>query len=620
MPPSSRRTFLRRVAAGGGLALFPSSAWCFPTPETPATASAWDPFAAPPAVGRMTAHAATILLVSKDRVRTPFRVRARWREADASRPALEGISQTQRVERGLSRVELPLSGLSPGTRYAYAIDHLPDGSREWRATSLGGTFATRRLPGDAFEFIALSDAHWGSRGYLESPNPRAWTGAECYRIAVADGPFDFHVDLGDGVFIERGLDAESDVTSAYLNYAARTHAIRAAAGGYLLLGNHEHESGFHRRGDGSDDPYSNELSPDQHHQAWATRARLLCVPNPRGDTYPEGGEGAPGFDTSADWGAGDQPWNQHPGEPLQNFYAWTWGDALFVVLDPFRYTLVDSTNVPTSPASWTLGPRQLEWFETTLAASNARWKFVLSHHVVGGLVSPRGRAYGRGSAIEAAQPGVEQRALHALMEAHGVQFFLYGHDHAFCHSRYGNVEYLCCPRPTALDDWWIEPELQASYGNLLVQGADKPWIDALFNVLGYLRIRVTPDYVTVRCVRTGFSFRQQTAPIGEARRDWLESWSGFPYAVSPVGEITLQRAPTDVQAVRTTKGARIPALFERPGGLSYYRNPTPPRPESYAEPRIVAPGFPESVAIVDTVPELMYERTFWRNPPELSPG
>ena len=128
----------------------------------------------------------------------------------------------------------------------------------------------------------------------------------------------------------------------------------------------------------------------------------MChLPNPRGDTYPEGGEGAPGLDTAAEWGAGADPWNDGSRSHLQNFYAWTWGDALFVVLDPFRYTLVGAGVRPTSPSQWTLGPAQKRWLETVLANSGARWKFVIAHHLIGGLVAPDGEAYARGGAAAA---------------------------------------------------------------------------------------------------------------------------------------------------------------------------------------------------------------------------
>ena len=62
-------------------------------------------------------------------------------------------------------------------------------------------------------------------------------------------------------------------------------------------------------------------------------------------------------------------------ELREDYYAWEWGDALFVVIDPFQYTM----NLPYTPAagegtddavtgnqwSWTLGEQQFNWFKQT---------------------------------------------------------------------------------------------------------------------------------------------------------------------------------------------------------------------------------------------------------------
>src|SRR6185503_8372241 len=139
--------------------------------------------------------------------------------------------------------------------------------------------------------------------------------------------------------------------------------------------------------------------------------------------YPEGGEGAPRYDSRADWGAGSEPWNDGTASHLQNFYAFTWGDALFVVLDPFRYSLVGKAALPSDPSQYKLGRVQRQFLEDTLAGSKARWKFVMSHHQFGGglidvgggrIVSGQGVAYGRGSANEALRPGTDQAVVHDL--------------------------------------------------------------------------------------------------------------------------------------------------------------------------------------------------------------
>ncbi|GAG16803.1 unnamed protein product, partial [marine sediment metagenome] len=258
--------------------------------------------------------------------------------------------------------------------------------------------------------------------------------------------------------------------------------------------NHECEAGFYQKGTDDESQQGdlwNHLYEDHYRQLWSTLARLRCIPNPRGDTYPEGGEGAPGYDSLDDWFGEPGPWNEGaPLSHLQNFYAWTWGDALFVVLDPYRYTLVGSVLFPNSPSLYTLGPTQLQWLEDVLANSNATWKFIFSHHQVGGgLINRHGDliedggsqyAYGRGSAVEADRPDTEQAVIHDLMLQHGAQFFVYGHDHGFCHSVKDGINYLCCGRPTFLNDWWSRPGMLDSYGSILIQGQEHSWVQALY--------------------------------------------------------------------------------------------------------------------------------------------
>jgi len=73
----------------------------------------------------------------------------------------------------------------------------------------------------------------------------------------------------------------------------------------------------------------------------------------------------------------------------ENYYAWTWGDALFVVLDPYINTL----NKPEKEGdgwNFTLGRDQYDWFRRTLENSDSKFKFVFAHQIVGGDTEGRG--------------------------------------------------------------------------------------------------------------------------------------------------------------------------------------------------------------------------------------
>ncbi|MFM7593691.1 MAG: metallophosphoesterase family protein, partial [Isosphaeraceae bacterium] len=76
---------------------------------------------------------------------------------------------------------------------------------------------------------------------------------------------------------------------------------------------------------------------------------------------------------------------------LQNYFEWKWGDAQFIVLDPFWYT--ERRGRGDGGGNWarTLGEEQYRWLEKVLSESKSKYKFVFIHHLVGGLdTSARG--------------------------------------------------------------------------------------------------------------------------------------------------------------------------------------------------------------------------------------
>lgn len=574
-------------------------------------------------VGRVTGHDAVVNLVIPEDLKEELSIRVRpaSRRQDVAQPPFS--SPVVRTSTPLSCVELPIVGLQPNQSYSYRIEFATASKpHRWFRPKHHGTFRSQKTTGQPFSFCVVADPHWGRTERVPPDGPRYWSGEQCLRAILADGPFDFMVDLGDSPYPVASHSA-TDALRHYLRYRDIMASVTRVMPVYLVLGNHEQEGGFFQKGVRKLNPNlpRNGLRPRQHHQKWCTRARLLCIPNPRGDTYPQGGEGAPGYDSLDDWLGEEGPWNEGtPRSHLQNFYAWTWSDALFVVLDPHRATLVGSTTRPNSPSQWTLGATQLQWLRDVLARSNATWKFVLCHHQVGGAPVNFGGhsiqeggaqpAYARGSAVEAERPGTEQVLIHNLMRQHGVQFFVYGHDHVFCHSIKSGIHYLCCGRPTFLNPWWDQAGMLASYGSILEQGRDKPWIQALRHVLGYTKFTVTPRNVTMQWIRTGYSFPAEVVPVGQARRDWLESWAGRQYPVDSPSSLTLTMVPTDVDGVRTVDGAKVPGFYQPPTGTNYYKQPTPARPESHTDRTIPLADFPESDAVVDTVPDLVYEVRF----------
>jgi len=584
-------------------------------------------FAALNGIGRVTGDRAIINLVTADDLDSLLQVHARWAETVEELPTTPFVSDPVLVDTPGTGVELVLNGLRPSTRYFYQVAFETDNAPNTPHVLPIGTFHTQRGLGEEFEIAILADAHLGSC-FFDFDLATVWgfNTIACQDHLAKARETDLCVDLGDSTYPVSMCDPQ-DAWRYYSEYRRVMRPVYESMPVFYALGNHEQEAGFYQHGDDGSISFSsfgNQLSRIQYHQKWATHARLLFVPNPRGDTYPEGGEGAPGCDSSADWGAGNDPWNNGDRSHLQNFYAWSWGDALFVVLDPFRYTLPGGFRRPISPSEWRLGATQMAWLERTLAGSSARWKFLFAHHQVGGgLIDEYGNAteewkalaYGRGSSVEADRPGTEQAGIHALMRSYGAQFFVYGHDHCFSHSVRDDVHYLACGRPTYINNWYHRAGMRGSYGNVLLEGADCPWIERFHTILGYTRFRIGPERVTMEWVRTGFSFQPNVIPcfaLDFPQRDWMESWGGKPYPVDGNGVAAVSSIPTDVDGVRTLDGATVPGFYQAPAGQDYYVQPIPTRPETYDAALVPTSGYPPDhpAAVVDYVPESVYQRAW----------
>lgn len=354
-------------------------------------------------------------------------------------------------------VEVTVGGLRAGTRHRYRIE--PVGAPAARAWT--GTFTTARPPGEAFVFTIQADSHLDGG-----------TDPELYRRNLALVPAagaDFHIDLGDTFM----TDKRPDFRDALPQYLAQRHhlgLLGRTTPVFLALGNHDGEDPS-RGGDGPDSM-----------SVWSNATRKRFFPNPEPDAFYTGNA------------------TPHPiAGPLQNYYAWTWGDALFVVLDPFWFTRGRSREGDNWPR--TLGREQYDWLERTLAASRARHKFVFIHHLVGGE-GKEGRGGAEASrffewggldpdgtdAFATRRPGWT-RPIHALLVAHGVSAVFHGHDHLFVKQERDGIVYQEVPQPGHPR---AEARSAADYGyrsGVILPGA------------GILRVRVAPEATTVDFLR-----------------------------------------------------------------------------------------------------------------------
>lgn len=366
-----------------------------------------------------------------------------------------------------------LDGLAPDTRHFYRVRFQAPGAAP--ADDLEtSTFHTARPPGSAFRFTVQADSHLDENSSLDVYH-------RTLENVLADLP-DFHVDLGDTFMCEKHvlpLDAASppavDAAGVEARYASeRAHFGPAARSAPLFLvnGNHEGEAGWLATGSAQSLP------------VWATLARKRHFPVPDPGAFYSG-------DTA------DEPFVGRRGA----WYAFTWGDALVVVIDPFW-----SSRQQPGRDAWnlTLGAAQHAWLERTLAASTATFKLVFVHNLVGGLdgqmrggaeAAPYYEWGGRNAdgtdGFAARRPGWSA-PIHALLVAHRVTAVFHGHDHLYAHQELDGIVYQAVPQPSALNSQ-SGPQLAAAYhyasGTVLSSS-------------GHLRITVSPGQLTAEYVRS----------------------------------------------------------------------------------------------------------------------
>jgi hypothetical protein len=376
-------------------------------------------------------------------------------------------SDTIRAAKDVPR-ESDLKGLSANTRYYYRTRFRASGSQDFQAGP-EHTFQTPRRAGSVFTFDIEADPHLDNNSI-----PEAYT-LTLQNIA-ADKP-DFLLDLGDTFMSEKQSPKTQEiVTQRHLLLRSFFDKVCASLPLFLVIGNHEGEQGWQLTGAENSFPVI------------VTNTRKLYYPNPVPNNFYSGNV------------------KEEPFVGLrENYYAFEWSDALFVVLDTYWYT------TRKSDWGWTLGTDQYNWFSKTLKESKAKYKFVFCHTLVGGYTGDaRGGAefahlYEMGGSntdgswgFDTNRPGWK-KPLHALMVENHVTAFVHGHDHFFGKQEKDGVIYLEVPQPSNRSLTNISA---AEYG--YVTGDFLPG-------RGYVRVTVSPDDVKMEYVRTYLPTEETTS-------------------------------------------------------------------------------------------------------------
>jgi hypothetical protein len=375
-----------------------------------------------------------------------------------------------------------ISGLSPDTQYYYRMQYQKPGD-VWVARS-EHSFHTQRAPGDTFSFTIIADSHMsGGLGNVSLYQ-------QTLTNVATENP-EFHLDLGD-TFWTDGVTSSTVANERFLAQRQWMSAVSSSAAIFVTPGNHENEEGWN-----IDDANSLALL--------SVNARKRYYPNPIPDSFYSGNP-----DTSLTGINGDHL--------REDYFAWTWGDALFVFIDPFQYTLTKPYSGTAGgevddegPGSldnwdWTLGQEQYQWFKDTLENSDATFKFIFAHHMVGGLAAYN---YVRGGAeaanlyewggynsngttwgFDSERPDWGGVPIHQLMVANGVSAFFYGHDHEYAYQERDGVIYQLVPSPS-----------MTGYGFGLYSESD-PHTNRVLPNSGHLRVTVSSAQATVDYVRS----------------------------------------------------------------------------------------------------------------------
>ena len=379
-------------------------------------------------------------------------------------------------------IETVIAGLKPNSRYYYRMNYRQPGVPDFIARD-EHAFHTQRRPGNKFTFTIQADSHLDHRRLCDP---------KLYKIAIQnalnDNP-DFHFDIGDTFRSThvRNINYKA-VEKLYLKQRPYFEIIGRSTPIFLALGNHEAEWGWELDG-----------TPDIP-AIWSTIARKLHYPNPFPDEFYSGSEKEEEF-------VGLR----------ENYYAFEWGDALFMVLDPYWYSTTPPPGAfPTSWAKkkggkdmwdWTLGEEQYRWFKNTMEESSSKYKFVFSHHVLG---ETRGAAewaefYEWGGKnkrtgeweFDKMRPGWET-PIHPLMVKNKVSVFFQGHDHLFVKQVKDGIIYQECPMP---GDYTYSACLET--GDCYGPGRPMEYLsgDILGNS-GHLRVTVSNSEALVEYVRS----------------------------------------------------------------------------------------------------------------------
>lgn len=358
-------------------------------------------------------------------------------------------SPTIAIEAGNPAV-MDIKNLRANSKIYYRVRYATGASKTFQ-TGKQFSFSTAKKAASTFSFTVHGDTHPERAGKMFNSDLYYVTMAN-----VAEQQPDFHILMGDDFSIDplisKGTANQGNVEKVYRTHRDWLGVIGSSVPVFLVNGNHEQAASYLLDG--------TTTNP----AVLAGNARLKYYPLPAPDAFYTGNT------------------TEIPGVGLpRDYYAWTWGDALFVTLDPYWHSknavdnvagvLVNEDQTSASGGNkkgnaagsgknkdmWAIGigDEQYAWLKKTLESSTAKYKFVFAHHVMGtgrgaielsydyewGGKDPKGV-----TSFAKERPNWEL-PIHDLMVKNKVAIFFQGHDHIFVTQERDGLIYQSMPNP-----------------------------------------------------------------------------------------------------------------------------------------------------------------------------
>ena len=340
---------------------------------------------------------------------------------------------------------IEISGLKANTKNYYRLKFKKATDTSYASGKIN-SFSTAKSAGKRFSFTVQGDTHPERAGKMFN--------ADLYTVMmgnVASQQPDFHILLGDDFsidpLIDKGQANQANVEGIYRTHRNWLSIAGASVPIYLVNGNHEQAAQYLLDG------------TNTNPAVLAGNARLKYYPLPAPNKFY----------------SGDSTEIPNIGLP-RDYYSWTWGDALFISLDPYWHSKNPVDNVAGVSADtggdkggksgggsgkttdlWSIGigDEQYAWLKKTLETSKAKYKFVFSHHVLGtgrgGVEVSTNYEWGgndpKGKSTFAKERPNWELPIHDLMVKNGVSIFFQGHDHIFVTQERDGLIYQSMPNP-----------------------------------------------------------------------------------------------------------------------------------------------------------------------------